>query len=120
MKKIFALSLMLAAFNAHAATGTVAASETPSSNDIANAQCDMIAGANVLKFTASKSVGVAYNCSTTAAAVNAGNTRGKFAYGGGTSGAGGVVKCASGDTADVDTTNGYSLTPAAADGDGCS
>ncbi len=119
MKKISALALMLAAFNAHAVTGTVAASETPKSNDIATAQCDMISGANVLKFTASKSVGVAYNCSTTAAAVNAGNTRGKFSYGGGTSGAGGVVKCASGDTADVSTTNGYALTPAAADNNGC-
>lgn len=119
MKKISALALMLVSFGAHAATGTVTASDTPKSNDIANAQCEMISGANILKFTASKSVGVAYNCSTTASAVNAGNTRGKFSYGGGTSGAGGVVKCASGDTADVSTANGYALTPAAADGNGC-
>ena len=119
MKKISALVLMLVAFGANA--GTISVSETtPKSNDISTTECAMISGANVLKFTASKSVGVAYTCSTTAAAVNAGNTRGKFSYGGGTSGAGGVVKCATGDTADVSTTNGYALTPATADGNGCS
>lgn len=119
MKKISALALMLVSFGAHALTGTITASETPSSSDIAVAQCDMISGTNVFKFTPSKSVGVAWNCSTTAAAVNAGNTRGKFTYGGGTSGGGGVVKCAAGDTADVDTTNGHGGAPATATGTGC-
>ncbi len=117
MKKISALALMLAAFGANA--GTIDAKETPGENIVKNADCEMIAGTNELKFTASKSVGVAYLCSTTAAAVNAGNTRGKFTYGGGTSGGGGVVKCAANDTPDVDTTVGHGGAPATATGNGC-
>jgi len=118
MKKISALALMLVAFGANAEP--IKASETPSVNTLKNADCPMIAGTNELAFTASKSVGVAYLCSSTAAAVNAGNTRGKFVYGGGTSGGGGVVKCATDDTADVDTTNGYKAVPGDAEGNGCS
>lgn len=65
-------------------------------------------------FKASANVGVAYFCDTTAAAVQAGSTKGKWVYGGTTNG-GGVRVC---DGVAVSTSTGYSAAPSDAS-DGC-
>lgn len=91
--------------------GTIAPSATPT----AQTKSDLSFAPSVT-VTLSKNVGIAYTGSTTALAVNAGSTKGKNSYGGGTSG-GSVHECTS---QPVDTTNGYKVTPAAATGDGCS
>lgn len=76
--------------------------------------CDMIAGTNTFDLKASANVGLSWSCSPTAAAVIAGSTKGKYVYGGGTSG-GGVHKC----TTEVSTSTGYSGTISSAEGNGC-
>lgn len=78
------------------------------------ADCDMIAGNNTFDLKLSANVGLSWSCSPTAAAVIAGSTKGKYVYGGGTSG-GGVHKC----TTEVSTSTGYSGTISSAEGNGC-
>ena len=116
MKKILALTLMYAAFNmAYAAP--IGPADAPKANTIDAVACPMVDAASPLTFTASKGVGVGYNCITTGAAVNAGNVKGKFTYGGTTSGNGGVLGCAG---SKADTSVGYSVAAPDVTKDGCS
>ena len=116
-KKIVQLGLhsvvLATALSASAAT-SISASETPGITTISNTDCAMVTTASPFAFTASRSVGLAWACDTTAVAVNAGNTKGKFSYGGSSNG-GSVKQCGS----SVSTTNGFALTPNVT-GDGCS
>lgn len=99
------------ALNAYAGSGTIPPSTTPT----AQTKSDLDFAPSIT-ITLSKNVGLAYNGSTTALAVNAGSTKGKNSYGGGTSG-GSVKECTG---KPVSTTDGYGVAPAAATGDGCS
>lgn len=99
------------ALNAYAGSGTISPSTTPT----AQTKSDLDFAPSIT-ITLSKNVGLAYNGSTTALAVNAGSTKGKNSYGGGTSG-GSVKECTG---KPVNTTNGYGVAPAAPTGDGCS
>ncbi|MES2352963.1 MAG: hypothetical protein V4568_00970 [Pseudomonadota bacterium] len=94
--------------------GTIAPLDTPAASTITNTLCGVVSTTSSFAFTPSRSVGVAYTCDATSVAVNAGNIKGKNAYGGSSNG-GSVKVCA----ATVSTTNGYSATPALT-GDGCS
>ena len=100
---------------AYAVSGTVSPSDTPAAASITSASCDMVSQNSPFSFTASRNVGLAWNCSQTGVAVNSGNTKGKFSYGGSSNG-GSVKQCSS----SVSTTNGYAATPGSSTGDGCS
>lgn len=114
MKKI-ALFALMSVLSGAAVSGTIAPSGTGTTENIDSTDCEMVASASSFDFKTSANVGVSYTCSTTAAAVQAGSTKGKFVYGGSTAG-GGVKSCGT----DVSTSNGYSSTPSSAEGDGCS
>jgi hypothetical protein len=83
---------------------TLAANSAGTSANIGSDACAMVQTSFTLKL--SQNVGAAWNCSTTAAAVNAGSTKGKYSFGGSTSG-GTVSACSSA----PDSTNGYATTP---------
>ena len=85
-----------------------------------NAGCPMVSVNSTFIFTPSANVGVAYNCDAagTIVAVNTGNTKGKYTYGGSSNG-GSVHQCG---TTPVVPATGYSV-PAPAvlvTSDGCS
>lgn len=116
MKKI-ALFALMSVFSTAAisdTTGTLAPSATGAQQTMTATQCDMIAGTNTFELKLSSNVGMSWSCSPTAAAVIAGSIKGKYVYGGGTSG-GGVHQC----SATVDTSTGYSGTVSSAEGNGC-
>ena len=85
-----------------------------------NAGCAMVSVNSAFTFTPSANVGVAYNCDAagTIIAVNSGNTKGKYTYGGSSNG-GSVKQCG---TTAVSTTNGYGVAAPAVlvTSDGCS
>ena len=85
-----------------------------------NAGCAMVSVNSTFTITPSANVGVAYSCDAagTIVAVNTGNTKGKYTYGGSSNG-GSVHQCA---TTPVSTTTGYTvLVPAVlVTSDGCS
>lgn len=110
MKKHLLISMLLAA-STMAQAGTLGASTAGATMDIDSAACGMVQTSFNLKL--SQNVGAAWTCNTTTAAVNAGSTKGKYAYGGSTSG-GTVASCGT----TPDPTNGYNLTPGAVD-NGC-
>ncbi len=96
MKKSTSLILasiaMAFSFQVNAA-GVIDKSETtPAATAVANADCAFVSQNSTFKFTASKNVGLTYACNKTNAAIQAGNTKGKYAYGGNTSG-GSVTQC---------------------------
>lgn len=103
MNKTILIPLLLAASTVVQA-GTLAANSAGTSTNIDSSDCAMVQTAFDLKL--SQNVGAAWTCSTTAAAVNAGNTKGTSTYGGSTNG-GTIAKCSTA----VSTTNGYGLTP---------
>ncbi|MEW6132028.1 MAG: hypothetical protein AB1591_02520 [Pseudomonadota bacterium] len=112
MNAKFLIPLLLAASTV-AQAGTLAANSAGTSDGtFDSADCAMVQTAFVLKL--SQNVGAAWTCSTTAAAVNTGSTKGTNSFGGSTAG-GTIAKCST----PVNTSNGYGLTPAAAT-DGCS
>lgn len=111
MKKI-ALFALMSALSGTAFSGVIAPSNAGATENIDSTKCAMVASS--FDFKTSANVGVAYTCSTTAAAVQAGSTKGKFVYGGSTAG-GGVKSCGT----NVSTSNGYSSTPSSAEGTGC-
>jgi len=74
-------------------TGTLAPTAAGNSKNMTSTDCDMIAGTNNFDLKLSANVGMSWSCSPTAAAVIAGSIKGKYVYGGGTSG-GGVHQCA--------------------------
>lgn len=116
MKKL-ALFALISVFSTAAiadTTGTIAPSGAPTAQPITSAECDMVATTSNFDFVPSAYVGIAWACTPTAAAVQAGSQKGKFAYGGSTNG-GGVMKC----TSEVDTSTGYATAPSSAGGTGC-
>lgn len=119
MKKLtfFAALMMMSGL---AGAGTIAPSDTPTAQDVDNVACGMVSSQSPFKVTASKNVGLAYTCNTTAIAVNGGNTKGKYTYGGGTSASGGVVPCGGTSPQAVDTGTGYTVAAPDPTKDGCS
>ena len=123
MKKLLVIALSAFTMNAFAA-GTIAPSQTPSKPATENVTGDTTGNCILLKtsffFVPSANVGVAWDCSTTAAVINAGNTKGKFSYGASTNG--GSAKQCSTTSPDISTTNGYAKAPSlvATQPDGCS
>jgi hypothetical protein len=112
MKKITSIALTAVAMSLslQAYAGSIAPNElapTPQQVAPGAATCEMIASPVVI--TLSRNVGLAYSCSKTSAAVQGGNTKGKYAYGGNTIG-GSVKQCG---TTLVSATNGYNAVPAA-------
>ena len=112
-----ALSLGIAMSASAAVIGPVAA---PVAVAVNNAGCAMVSANSAFTFTPSANVGVAYACDAagTIVAVNSGNTKGKYTYGGSSNG-GSVHQC--GTTAVVPAT-GYSVVAPAVlvTSDGCS
>jgi hypothetical protein len=109
MKKI--LALVLSTFALSATAGTIAPSAAPIApvaENVTVATCELLKVP--FKFTQSANVGIAYTCDTTSAAINTGNTKGKYTYGASTNG-GSAKQCSTLAAADVSTTNGYKLTP---------
>jgi hypothetical protein len=115
MKK-YALFVLAAAISGSVSAGTVGPSGTGAQGTVDETACAMVNTNSSFTFKASANVGVGYLCDTTAAAVQAGSTKGKYVYGGGTTG-GGVKQCG---TTPVSTSTGYSAVPTSAGGDGCS
>lgn len=115
MKKLATFTLISLISGAAFSATSIAPSASPTGQDIANADCAMVNANNTFNFKPSANVGVAWTCNTTAAAVQTGSIKGKYVYGGGTSG-GAVQQCG---TAAVKTDTGYSAAPASADGTGC-
>mgnify|MGYP001381388128 CR=1 FL=1 len=113
MKKI-ALFAMLAALSGSAISGTIAPTTTGSQATVTTGDCSFLQTDMTMQVSAN--VGMAYICSTTAAAVQAGSIKGKYVYGGSTNG-GGVQRC---NNDEVSTSTGYKTTISSADGDGCS
>lgn len=120
MKKILVIALSSFALNAFAATnGTIApdpAPVTPAAENVTVATCELLKVP--FKFTQSANVGIAYGCDQTSAAINTGNTKGKYTYGASTSG-GSAKQCTTGATGDVSTTTGYKVAAPVATSDGC-
>lgn len=117
MKKIALIAALLLPFAGSAIAGTLGPSNgAPTQGQITNTECSMVASTNPFTMTASANVGLSYICDSAAAAVQAGSTKGKYVYGGGTSG-GSVKQCG---TTAVSTTNGYASAPSSATSDGCS
>jgi hypothetical protein len=116
-KKIVQLGLhsviLATALSAGAAT-SISASDTPGVTTVSNSDCAVVNTASPFAFTPSRAVGLAWACDAATVAVNSGNTRGKFSYGGSSNG-GSVKQCGS----SVSTSNGFALTPNVT-GDGCS
>jgi len=106
--------VLLTALNVNA--GTIAPTDSPTATTISQTNCSYISTNSPFAFTLSRNVGLAYNCSTTAVAVNTGNTKGKFTYGGSSNG-GSVKQCG---TTAVSTANGYTVTAPSTSADGCS
>lgn len=100
MKKI-ALFALMSVLSGAAVSGTIAPSTTGSATEITSTACPMVA--TTFTFNTSANVGASYFCSTTAAAVQTGSTKGKYIYGGTTEG-GGVRACG---TTEVNTSTGY-------------
>ena len=125
MKKIALIACLLmpfapSAFAANAAGASpIAPSGTPVAHDITNTDCAMVSSANTFAITPSANVGMAYVCDSAAAAIQTGSTKGKYVYGGGTSG-GSVKQCGGSSPVAVSTTNGYAAAPTITTGDGCS
>lgn len=113
MKKI-ALFAMLAALSGSAISGTIAPNPSGQTATVTTGNCAFLQ--TDLTMQVSANVGMAYICDTTAAAVQAGSTKGKYVYGGSTNG-GGVQRCG---TTEVSTSTGYATSIASAQGDGCS
>ena len=99
-----ALSLGIAMSASAAVIGPVAA---PVAVAVNNAGCAMVSVNSTFTFTPSANVGVAYNCDVagTIVAVNTGNTKGKYSYGGSSNG-GSVKQCG---TTVVNATLGYAV-----------
>ena len=114
-----ALSLGIA-MPASAAAVAIAPLPAPTAATVNNAGCAMVSVNSTFTFTPSANVGVAYNCDVagTIVAVNTGNTKGKYSYGGSSNG-GSVKQCG---TTAVDPLKGYAvLAPAIlVTSDGCS
>ena len=120
MKKIVAIMFAGVALQA-GAVGTIAPLSNPvkpAADNVTLATCPLLK--TPFTFTQSANVGLAYDCDTIEAVVNAGNIKGKFTYGGSTNG-GSVKQCVVGtSTADVSTTVGYKLPAPTLTADGCS
>lgn len=117
MKKIALIAALLLPFAGSAVAGTLGPTNgAPTQGTIDNTACAMVSSTSSFVMTASANVGVNYVCDSSAAAVQAGSTKGKYVYGGGTNG-GSVKQCG---TTAVNTSTGYSSAPSAATGDGCS
>ena len=104
----------MSALNANAIS-VIAPLDSPVSVAVASADCNMVSTNSTFNFTPSRNVGLTWACNTTAVAVNAGNTKGKYVYGGSSNG-GSVKQCG---TTTASTSTGYSATPAVT-ADGCS
>lgn len=100
MKKI-ALFALMSVLSGAAVSGTIAPKTTGDATDITATDCPMVA--TTFTFNTSANVGASYFCSTTAAAVQTGSTKGKYIYGGTTEG-GGVRACGN---EEVNTSTGY-------------
>lgn len=102
------------------AAGTIApsAAADPTVSTIPNASCAMVGANSAFTFTASRNVGLAYDCDTVTVVVQSGNTKGKYVYGGSSNG-GSVKQCG---TTSVSTSTGYASAPTltATPADGCS
>jgi hypothetical protein len=115
MKKLAFIIVSLGlAVNVNA--GTIAPSETPGANAVNNAGCAFVAATSPFNMTPSRNVGLGYTCTTTGVAVNAGNTKGKYTYGGSTNG-GSVAQCPVAVVAS--TTTGYGVAAPDVTKDGC-
>lgn len=100
MKKI-ALFALMSILSGAAVSGTIAPKAGGDATKIDATACPMVA--TEFTFNTSANVGASYFCSTTAAAVQTGSTKGKYIYGGTTEG-GGVRACG---TTEVNTSTGY-------------
>ena len=92
----------------------------PLAANVNNAGCPMVSANSAFTFVPSANVGVIYNCDAagTIIAVNSGNTKGKYSYGGSSNG-GSVKQCG---TTPVSSSNGYSaaIATVTTTTDGCS
>lgn len=100
MKKL-ALFALMSVLSGAAVSGTIAPATAGDATSIDETACPMVATS--FTFNTSANVGASYFCSTTAAAVQTGSTKGKYIYGGTTEG-GGVRACG---TTEVNTSTGY-------------
>ena len=114
-----ALSLGIA-IPASAAAVVIAPAAAPTAATVNNAGCAMVSVNSTFTFVPSANVGIIYNCDVagTIVAVNSGNTKGKYSYGGSSNG-GSVKQCG---TTAVSATNGYTAAIATVTtaSDGCS
>ena len=114
MKKYIAIVLSALALGianqASAAAVVIAPLDIPAAAAVNNAGCTMVGAGSPFTFTPSRNVGVAYNCDTagTVVAVNTGNTKGKYTYGGSSNG-GSVTQCGGATPVAVSITTGYTI-----------
>ena len=123
MKKIATIvfAALSAGYVAQAGAVTVAPADPATATTVtsAAASCPMISASSTFVFTPSKNVGVAFTCDATAIAVNSGNIKGKYTYGGSSNG-GSVAQCGGGTPVAVNATTGYAVAAPVVTGDGCS
>ena len=109
MKKysVIILSALSLGIAMPASAVTIAPAAAPTAATVNNAGCAMVSVNSAFTFTPSANVGVAYNCDAagTIVAVNSGNTKGKYSYGGSSNG-GSVKQCG---TTVVNATLGYAV-----------
>ena len=105
--------------SAAAAVSPIAPADPSVTGTIATAECPMVAATSTFNLTPSRNVGMTYTCSATAIAVNAGNKKGKYTYGGSSNG-GSVTQCGGTTPVAVDPANGYTVAAPTATLDGCS
>jgi hypothetical protein len=105
--------------SAAAATSPIIAADPSVTGTVSSTECPMVAQTSTFNLTPSRNVGLAYTCSTTAIAVNSGNKKGKYTYGGSSNG-GSVTQCGGATPVAVDTTNGYTVAAPDSTKDGCS
>ena len=109
MKKycVVILSALSLGIAMSASAGTIAPLAAPAAATVDNTACAMVSLNSTFTFTPSANVGVAYACNVagTIVAVNSGNTKGKYSYGG-TSNGGSVKQCG---TTVVNATLGYAV-----------
>jgi hypothetical protein len=105
--------------SAAAATSPIIAADPAVTGTISQTECNMVAATSTFTLTPSRNVGLGYTCSNTAIAVNSGNKKGKYTYGGSSNG-GSVTQCGNGTPVAVDATNGYTVAAPVSTGDGCS
>ena len=105
--------------NAAARTSPIAPADPAVTGTVSTAECAMVTATSTFNLTPSRNVGMTYTCSPTAIAVNSGNKKGKYTYGGSSNG-GSVTQCGGATPVAVDPANGYTVAAPNSTLDGCS